>query len=188
MSFHITGSLATTSGAGQSRHWMARNSNWLSGDLHMRANHGRDLLLSQVRRVRHLGHWEANDLPRTHVNTGCAQLAITLTHRHAPHTLGRARTHVADSRLSFRRLLTLLSPHLRAISSGNTTRSEPAWLSQRHNEGKRAVFRKKNDARGYYSQSITREGSKVYGTPGKGKVGQRMAMWVNRRVNPRYVG
>ncbi len=61
-----------TYGAGQSRHWMARNSNWLSGDLHMRANHGRDLLLSQVRRVRHLGHWEANDLPRTHVNAGSA--------------------------------------------------------------------------------------------------------------------
>jgi len=27
-------SLATTSGAGQSRHWMARNSNWLSGGHH----------------------------------------------------------------------------------------------------------------------------------------------------------
>jgi hypothetical protein len=54
-------------------------------------------------------------------------------------------------------------------------------------EGKRVVFRQKNDARAYYSQSITREGSKVYGTLGKGKVGQRMAMWVNRRVNQRYV-
>src|ERR1035441_7206322 len=106
------------------------------------------------------------------------------------HTLSGGREHMwlTHSRLSFRRLLTLLSPHLRAISSGNTTRSEPAWLSQRHNEGKRVVFRKKNDARGYYSQSITREGSKVYGTPGKGKVGQRMAMWFNRRVNQRYVG
>jgi len=71
-SFHITGSLATTSGAGQSRHWMARNSNWLSCDLHMRANHGRDLLLSQARRVRHLGDWEANELPHAHANTGSA--------------------------------------------------------------------------------------------------------------------
>ena len=80
--------------AGQSRHWMARNSNWLSGDLHMRANHGRDLLLSQARRERHLGHWEANDLPWTHVNTGSAQLAITLTHRHAPHSLSVDREHM----------------------------------------------------------------------------------------------
>ena len=167
---------------------MASNSNWLSGGHHTWGNHGRALLLSQARRVRHVGHWEANDLPWTQVNTGSAQLAITLTHRHAPHSLGRARTHVAYSRLSFRRLLTLLSPHLRAISSGNTTRSEPPWLSQRNNEGKRVVFRQKNDARGYYSQSITRDGSKAYGTLGKGKVGQRMAMWVNRRVNPRYVG
>src|ERR1035437_10166559 len=57
---------------------------------------------------------------------------------------------------------------------------------ERKEEG--CVLGKKNDARGYYSQSITREGSKVYGTLGKGKVGQRMAMWVNRRVNRRYVG
>ena len=35
-------------------------------------NHGRDLLLSQARRVRHLGDSEANELPRAHTNTGSA--------------------------------------------------------------------------------------------------------------------
>jgi integrase len=72
---------------------MARNSNWLSGDLQMRANHGRDLLLPQARRVRHLGQGEANDLPRTCANTECTQLAITLTHRHAPHSLSVESEH-----------------------------------------------------------------------------------------------
>ena len=49
---------------------MASNSNWLSGGHHTWGNHGRDLLLSQARRVRHRGHWEANDLPDAHANTG----------------------------------------------------------------------------------------------------------------------
>ncbi len=83
-----------TYGAGQSRHWMARNSNWLSGGHHTWKDYARDLLLSQARRVRHLGHWKANDLPRTRVNTGSAQLAITLTHRHAPHSLSVNREHM----------------------------------------------------------------------------------------------
>ena len=61
-----------TYGAGQSRHWMARNSNWLSGGHHTWGNHERDLLLSQARRVRHRGDSEANELPHAHANTGSA--------------------------------------------------------------------------------------------------------------------
>ena len=94
-SFHITAFQGKGSGTGQSRHGIARNSNWLSGDLHIRANNGRYLQLSQARRVRHLGHWEANDLPRTHVNTGSAQLANTAhSSSCTTHSLSVDRAHM----------------------------------------------------------------------------------------------